>query len=139
MIGKTFRFVVDNRTGVALASGGVVVKYRRWKFDSSGVLTYEASEQSATIGASLASNTTATGSTITNDASGEFYLGMDLRFEYTGLASSGSGSVFVYLQVSTDGGTTWADTTSGAVQGRLLNAQSWSSASGAKKGERNLS
>ena len=138
MIGKKFRFVVDNRTNVALASGGVVIKYLRWKFDSTGALVYEGSEQSSTVGTSLASNTTEAGSTITNDASGEFYLGMDMRIEYAGLASSGSGTVAAYLQLSTDGGTTWADTTSNAVQGRQVNSRTWSSESGAKKGEKQV-
>lgn len=133
-LAKTWRLVVDNRSGVALVAGGVAIKFRRSKFDSSGAYGSETSEQSVTVGTSLANNTSASSSTITNDATGEFYLQADFRLEYGGLASSSTGTVAVYLQTSTDGGTTWPDATSGAVQGRLVNAMSWAATSAAQKG-----
>lgn len=133
-LGKTWRLVADNRSGVALAAGGIVAKYRRWKFDSSGIYTPEASEQSITLAASLANASTAASSSITNDASGEFYLGADFRLEYAGLASASTGSVSVFLQTSTDGGTTWPDITTLLVQGRGVNTMSWAAASAAQKG-----
>lgn len=133
-LGPSFRFVVDNRSGVALAAGGVVIKYKRSKFDSSGTWTPETTEQTVTVGTSLANGTSATSSAIDNASSGLYHLMMDMRLEYAGLASSSTGTVAVYLQTSTDGGTTWPDSTTNAVQGRLVNAMSWSASSAAQKG-----
>ncbi len=133
-LGPYWRLVVDNRSGVALAAGGVVVKYRRAKFDSSGVYTPEASEQTVTIGTSLANGSTATGTAVDNNSTGLYYLMADFRIEYAGLASSSTGTVSVYLQTSTDGGTTWPDTTTNAVQGRPVHTASWAAVSSAQKG-----
>lgn len=112
-----WRVVVDNRSGSALAGSGNVIKYRRFKFGTDGSLSDEGSENSLTITASLGNNTVYTSSGIDN-ATGK-YMGAQFRME---IASSGSctGTITCYIQVSTDGGTTWADVTSGAVRGRSI-------------------
>lgn len=133
-LGPYFRWVGDNRSGVALAAGGIVIKYKRSYFNSSGVWTPESTEQSVTIGASLANGSTATSSAIDNTTGGTNFLMTDVRIEYAGLASSSTGTVSVTLQTSTDGGTTWPDTTSGAVQGRPVHTGYWVASSAAQKG-----
>lgn len=108
-LGERWRVAVWNATGIALPAGGVVVRYRRWKFDASGVYTPEASGQSVTVGASLANATGATSSAITNNGSGEQWLGADFVVEFPALTGTANGSLETYLQISTDGGTNWAD------------------------------
>lgn len=109
--GERWRVAVWNASGLTLPAGGVVVRYRRWKFDSSGVFTPEASGQSVTVGASLANNTGATSSAITNNGASEQWLGADFVIEFPALTGTAAAdaAIEVYLQVSTDAGTNWAD------------------------------
>ena len=134
-LGAYWRLVVDNRSGSALSGSGNVIKYRRWNFNSSGQLTYEGSESSLTITASLANNTVYSSTGIDNTGSG-YFIGADFRMEIPSSASC-TGTITCYLQVSTDGGTTWADNTSGAVAGRALMSVTDVSAS-LKKAEAHL-
>lgn len=104
-LGRNYRFTAYNATGQTIAAAGIVVKARRWKFDSAGVVVYEASE------ASLMSN----GSTIANgayassaavDNSTDKYVGGVAAVTVTAPASA-AGYVAIYCEASTDGGTTF--------------------------------
>lgn len=110
-LGERWRIAVWNASGIALPAGGVVVRYRRWKFDSSGVYTPETSGQSVTVGASLASGAGATSSAITNNGGGEQWLGADFVIEQPALTGTAgaSATIEIYLQVTTDAATNWAD------------------------------
>lgn len=121
-----WRIAVANNSGLAFPAGGLVVRYRRWKFDSSGVLTQEASEQTATVGASLANGSVAVSSTIDNNSAGLYYLGASFILTYPALTgtTSSTGTVTVYMQRSTDGGTNWPDLPDNA-RGFVLGGESY--------------
>lgn len=111
MLGKTYRFVVKNATGVALgASDSITVNGVRWNFDSSGARNAEASEASLLSGGgSLANNDYLAGSTQDNTAAGTQWFGGEFEFEATISTATPNGLVELYYQTSTDGGTTWPD------------------------------
>lgn len=105
MLAKTYRFRVGNTTDETLAIGAVTIKGIRHNFNSQATISYESSE------AALYSNTGTiadaafeAGGTIDN--SSDLYLGG--HFELTATApGTPDGNVTVYLERSTDGGTTW--------------------------------
>lgn len=133
----TWRLVVDNRTATTMGVGGTVIKYRRFKYNTDGSLFNETSEQSVTVGTSLASNTSAASSAIDNNTG--LWMGAAFRIEFPAFGSSATGTVTVYLQTSTDAGTTWADTTSGAVAySAIIESGTWAAATAALKRERLL-
>lgn len=105
MLQTTYRFAVKNATGSALGAGDTLtITAKRWKFNSSGALTPEASEATvfnASV-ASLANNAWVTGATIDNSTDG--YLGGE--FVITPSITP-AGNVEVWMHYSTDGGTTW--------------------------------
>ena len=100
-----YRFTVKNETGQTIASSSITVTAKRAKFDSSGVLTYEGSEATVfSYGSTLGNGGFASGST--QDNTTNKYLGGDFLFTVTAPTSS-SGHVILYLERSTDAGTTW--------------------------------
>jgi hypothetical protein len=109
-LGRTYRFVVLNNTGQNLVAGTIVIRGRRWNFNTSGMQAWEAAE--AVIDSNAA--TLATGSywvgTVAAgiDNSVNAHLGGTFRFSVTAPGAS-NGAVTIYLQRSTDGGTTWPD------------------------------
>jgi hypothetical protein len=120
-----------------MAAGGTVIKYRRFKYGTDGALSLEGSEQSVTVGTSLASNTSAVSSSIDNSSG--LWMGAIFRIEFPAFGSSATGTVTVYQQLSTDAGTTWADTTSGAVAfSAVIESGTWAAATAAIKRERLL-
>jgi hypothetical protein len=110
-LGRTYRFSVLNSLGQTMATSAIVIKGRRWNFSSSGVQTWEASEAAIdTSGSTLANGAYFSGTT--QDNSTNAYLGG--TFKFTIIApTSASGTVTVFLQRSTDGGTTWPDNGNG--------------------------
>jgi len=109
---ETWRTAIFNATGVAIGSGSLpTFAGRRLRYDSLGVLSYEAasfnffSYAASGIGTtSLGNNSYVTGSTLSNTLSG--WLAIDGLF--SGFASgNASGSLYLYLEASPDGGTTW--------------------------------
>lgn len=110
-LGERWRVAVWNASGITLPAGGITVRYRRWRFDSSGVYIPESSGQSVAVGASLVSGAGASSAAITNNGAGEQWLGADFIIEMPALTGTAgaSATIEVYLQVSTDGGTAWAD------------------------------
>lgn len=111
-LGRTYRFVVYNATGQTLGSNSVVITARRWSFNSSGVMTWEGSEASIDSLSTITTASYATGTTIDNSSTA--YLGGTFKFTVIAPASS-SGPVVIYLQRSTDGGSTWPDNGQGDV------------------------
>lgn len=104
-IAKTYRFQVKNETGQTLLALAVKITALRHKFNSQATLQYEDSE------AEIYSNV----GTIANDAydetdnldnSSDLFTGGHFLWEVTAPASA-SGNVTLYVQYSTDGGTTW--------------------------------
>lgn len=112
MLGRTYRFVVLNSLGQTIAIAGIVIKARRWNFVT-GTQTWEGAEASIDSSAGTTSNAAYfTGST--NDNSTNAFLGGTFKFVIVAPTSS-SGTVTVYLQQSTDGGSTWPDNGGGQV------------------------
>lgn len=121
MLGPTYRFRLLNSTGQSLAQNSVTLKTIREKFTSAGALSLEGSEASLAF-ATLAAGVLTTGSydaTATQDNTTNLYLGGTFVWTVTAPASS-NGNVTVWLQHSTDGGTTWPDDGEG-IQMPLLN------------------
>lgn len=116
----TYRFLVENKTGATLAPNSVKVLAKRDKFDSSGVPVYEASQ--ATLldnGSTIANNTFLAGATVDNTT--DKYLSGDFLFVVDTTGLTPSGDVVLYVQRSTDGGTTWGDNATTATQLTILN------------------
>lgn len=100
MLGHTYRYQVYNGTGVSVT---VTVKDRKWKFGTDGSLT-DATEATQFSSVSVSTVSYSNGSTVDN--SSDKYLGASLVATFAPGASA-TGSVTLYLQRSTDGGTTW--------------------------------
>lgn len=109
-LGHTFRYQVYNGTGGTVT---LTLKDRRWKFDSSGALSW--SSEQTPINASAIS-TASYGNSSTIDNSSDKYLGSELTVLHD-VSSSLTGAVTVFLQHSTDGGTTWPSDGQGIVVG----------------------
>lgn len=99
MLGHTWRLQGFNDTGVSV---DIDVQARPWKFTSAGALSYAAEGEVANLTASAGAYT----SGASQDNSTNLYIGADFEVVFTPSASA-TGSVAVYLQHSTDGGTTW--------------------------------
>lgn len=100
MLGHTYRYQVYNGTGVSVT---VAIDERRWKFASDGSVT-NAAESTAYASASLGTLAYGNGSTVDNST--DKYIGAHLECNFAP-ASSATGTVSVWVQRSTDGGTTW--------------------------------
>jgi len=100
MLGHTYRYQVYNGTGVSVT---VTVKDRKWKFASDGSIT-NAAEATPINAASV--GTLAYGNSATADNSTDKNMGADILATFAPAASA-TGTVSLFLQKSTDGGTTW--------------------------------
>ena len=119
MLGRNYRFAVNNSTAVNV---GVTIQARRFKFDSSGVISWDAetevyNEATITPGATSWTADTAI------DNSTDKWVGADLEIIVTP-ASSTTGPVSVQIEHSTDGGTTWPTGGQGAQIGGVYFAAS---------------
>lgn len=110
MLGHTYRYQVYNGTGV---SNTVTVKDRKWKFGTDGSLT-NAAEATQFSAVSVSTVSYSNGSSVDNST--DKNLGAHLTVTFAP-ASSASGTVTLYLQRSTDGGTTWPSDGLGEVVG----------------------
>lgn len=100
MLGHTYRYHVYNGTGVSVTC---TVKARAMKFASDGSRTDDTEVthiNAVSVGAGAYSNSS------TVDNSSDKMLGADAQF-VAAPGASATGTVTVYLQRSTDGGTTW--------------------------------
>lgn len=100
MLGHTYRYQVYNGTGVSVT---VTVTDRKWKFGTDGSLT-DATEATQFSGVSVSTVSYSNGSTVDN--SSVKYLGASILATFAPGASA-TGTVTLYLQRSTDAGTTW--------------------------------
>jgi hypothetical protein len=100
MLGTYFRYQVYNGTGVTVT---VTIDEIRWKFGSDGSLTFSAEQ---TPLSASAVTTLAYGNSSGVDNSTDKYIGANMSVLFD-VSASATGTVAVYLQRSTDGGTTW--------------------------------
>ena len=105
MLGRNYRFSVNNNTAVSMTS--VTINARRWKFGTDGSLTFD-SEADVFNEATISASATAWTEDAAIDNSTDKYIGADLEIIITPSASA-TGMVTVQIQRSTDGGTTWPD------------------------------
>lgn len=106
MLPKTYRFVAKNETGQNLVAAKVVVKAVRKKFDSTGALTFDGETTEYSNSGTIANNSFGIGAN--RDNSTDKWLAADCVATVDAPASS-VGNVILFLQHSTDGGTTWPD------------------------------
>lgn len=109
-LGHYFRYQVYNGTGGTVT---VTIDERRWKYASDGSLTWSAEQ--TPINASAIS-TVSYGNSSGIDNSSDDYLGAELTV-LMDVAASLTGAVTVFLQHSTDSGTTWPSDGQGIVIG----------------------
>lgn len=99
-LGNYFRYQVYNGTGGTVT---VTLDEKRWKYASDGSVTW--STEQTPISASAIS-TASYGNSSGIDNSSDDYLGAKLTM-LMDVSSSLTGAVTLFLQHSTDGGTTW--------------------------------
>lgn len=106
---ETYRFAVFNQTGITISNvptGLPRASGRRVRLDTNGQYSYESNEftflsfAATTVGA----NSYVTGSTLSNTASD--WYGIDGLFSCFA-SGNASGNVYLFLEASPDGGTTW--------------------------------
>lgn len=115
MLARNYRFTALNSCGQQIASSGIVITGRRWKFNSSGAVVFESSEAALYTSPSAINNAAyyvPSGSGIDNST--DLYVGGDFRFTLVAPASS-AGDVTLYYEFSTDGGTTWPTNGNGII------------------------
>lgn len=110
-LGHTFRYQVYNGTGGSVT---VTLKDRRWKFASDGSLSWSA--EATPINAVAVSTASYSNSSSIDNATTDKYLGAELSV-LMDVSASVTGAVTVFLQHSTDGGTTWPSDGQGIVVG----------------------
>lgn len=104
---RYYRFRVLNNCGQTISAGNVKVYARRFKFDSTGALSYESSETTVyTSSGGITTGSYDNSSMIDNSSS--LYIGGAFALEVTAPASA-SGNVILFFERSTDG-TTRVDT-----------------------------
>lgn len=113
-IGRHMRAVLANDCGASIPTSTVLtVTCRRWRFDSTGKLVWDGSDQAMgwTLGGALTNGSqSAGGSVIDNTNSGDGWIGAQFLVSVPSLAiaPTAGGTIQVWLQTSLDG-TTWAD------------------------------
>ena len=100
MLGHTYRYHVYNGTGVSVTC---TVKARAMKFASDGSRTDD-SEATHINAVSVGTGAYSSSSTVDNSTAKQLFA--DVQFTAAPGASA-TGTVALYLQRSTDGGTTW--------------------------------
>lgn len=112
MLGPTYRYQIYNGTGVTVT---VTVKDRRWKLGTGGAVE-PAAESTPVNAVAVGAGAYGNGGTVDNAAA---HIGAHLTVTATPGAST-TGLVSVYLQRSTDGGTTWPSDGRGVLLGTVL-------------------
>jgi hypothetical protein len=112
ILGRNYRFTVNNSTAVNV---GVVIQARRFKFDSSGVISWD-TETEVYNEATITPGATSWTADTAIDNSTDKWVGADLEIVITP-ASAATGPVSVQIEHSTDGGTTWPSGGQGAQLG----------------------
>lgn len=108
MLPETFKFRARNALGTLLDIAGstdvCMIEYQLWKRDAYGALSFS-TEQSASLSADLAD--TADAAFAEYDNSSNLYEGLHGMFTVTTDDAAAAGVVELYLEWSTDGGTTY--------------------------------
>lgn len=105
MLPEFYRFQVKNETGETLAASAVTVEAKRLKFNGQAAIQYESSETNVfTHAPTIINDAYAEGAT--QDNSSDLFVGGHFEFEVTAPASA-DGNVTLFLQRSTDDGSTW--------------------------------
>lgn len=100
---RYYRFTILNNSGVSISAGNAKVYGRRFYFDSTGALTYEASETSIYSNSGTVTNGSYDSSTMVDNNSSK-YIGGAFVFDVT-LTGSPAGNVICFFERSTDGST----------------------------------
>jgi hypothetical protein len=118
-LGRNYRIRAWNTQNQAIT---VAVLARRFKYGTDGSITDDAESTLLTSVSVAASGGTQVGSNIDNSAGADKWLGANLTVAFTAaVTTSGAGTVALYLQQSTDGGTTWpADGTTTQAPGGIF-------------------
>lgn len=118
-LGPDFRFSIYNGTGQTIAGGGIVVRYKGWKYANDASVVFDGSIITAiNLGTTPASPATLTNVTYLNSAaidnSVAKLIGATIEFTVSAPASS-NGDVILYIERSLDDGTTFPDNGLGQV------------------------
>jgi hypothetical protein len=115
MLGPYFRFVIENRTGQTFTvQSAIKVRFKPWKFDSNGQVTWNNSFVMAISNGILPSSSNANVSNLGFLGSYTFenivdkWVGATIEMDITAPASS-NGDVILYLDRSIDGGIIFSD------------------------------
>lgn len=107
MLGKYWRLVAKNSTGVALTATDTIAAYvTRWKIGADGSRLAESSAVNvfpSTAGNSLANGAFADGTTQDNTAAGAFWFGTDILWSASVNTATPNGNIELYYQTSHDG------------------------------------
>lgn len=102
-----YRFTVKNETGQTLANNSCRVDAKRYNFNSTGALNYESSETNVYLNSGTISNGAYnSGSSVDNTS--DKYIGGIFEITVTAPASA-NGNVILYLDRSTDAGSSYDD------------------------------
>ncbi len=118
-LGPDFRFTVYNSTGQTIAAGGILVRYKGWKYANDASVSFESSITTAVnLSTVPASPSTLTNTTYMSSAaidnSVTKLIGATIEFTVTAPASS-NGDVILYIDRSLDDGATFPDNGLGQV------------------------
>jgi hypothetical protein len=112
-LGHTYRYRISNTQNQAIT---VILTARLWMYNSSGVLVFAA--ESTPVASTSVAATTGTTTSSTIDNSTALQQGVNLTLSCTAaVTTNGTGVVAIYIERSTDGGTTWPTATFGQFVG----------------------
>ena len=113
MLPKTFRFIAVNNTGVEMRRNNVdtlAVDYIAWKFNANGALVYSTEVTGALDsfnGGDRLSDGSASDAGADQDNSSNLNLGLHGVFSTIHTSGTADGSIDLYYELATDGGTDW--------------------------------
>jgi len=104
-LGRNYRIRAWNTQNQAIT---VAVLGRRWKYGTDGSITDDTESTLLTSVSVAATTGVQVGSNIDNSAGADKWLGVNLTVAFTAaVTTNGAGTVSLFLQQSTDNGTTW--------------------------------
>lgn len=102
-LGHTYRYRISNTQNQNIT---VILTARPFKYGTDGALSFAA--ESTPVASTSVSATTGTTTSSTIDNSTLLYQGVELTLSCTAaVTTNGTGTVAIYREHSTDGGTTW--------------------------------
>ena len=104
-LGRNYRIRAWNTQNQAIT---VAVLARRWKYGTDGSITDDSEVTLLTSVSVAATSGVQVGSNIDNSAGADKWLGVNLTVAFTAAVTTNStGTVSLFLEQSTDGGSTW--------------------------------